>query len=235
LQRTSALEQANRELEAFSYSVAHDLRAPLRGIDSFSQMLIDKYAPHLDAEGVGYLNRVRAAAARMSELIDALLSLARVGRAELQATEVDITRLAAALIQDLASVTPERRVKARIEGGMIAHADPQLLRIALGNLLDNAWKFTTRSTAPEVEVGQCRGVPTPTYFVRDNGAGFDPAYADKLFGAFERLHTEKEFPGTGIGLAIVHRIVTRHGGKIWAESAPGQGATFFFTLPPSMH
>jgi len=234
-QRTAALEQANRELEAFSYSVAHDLRAPLRGIDGFSQMLIDKYASQLDAEGVGYLNRVRAAAARMSELIDALLSLARVGRAELQATDVDLTRLAAALTQDLASCTAERRVKVRIEGGMNAHADPQLLRIALGNLLDNAWKFTMRNEAAEVEVGQCKNVTTPTFFVRDNGAGFDPAYADKLFGAFERLHTETEFPGTGIGLAIVHRIVVRHGGRIWAESAPGQGATFFFTLPPSMH
>jgi PAS domain S-box-containing protein len=235
LQRTAALEQANRELEAFSYSVAHDLRAPLRGIDGFSQMLIDKYAPQLDAEGVSYLNRVRGAAARMSELIDALLSLARVGRAELQATEVDLTRLAATLTQDLASGSPERRVKVRIDAGMKVFADPQLLRILLGNLLDNAWKFTTRTTVAEVEVGQCKEASLPTYFVRDNGAGFDTAYADKLFGAFERLHTEKEFPGTGIGLAIVHRIVTRHTGRIWADSAPGRGATFFFTLPPSMH
>ncbi len=235
MQRTAALQQANRELEAFSYSVAHDLRAPLRGIDGFSQMLIDKYAPHLDEEGVGYLNRVRAAAARMSELIDALLSLARVGRADLQATQVDLTQLAAALTQDLAAATPERRVKVRIEGAMTAHADPQLLRIALGNLLDNAWKFTTLTGGAELEIGQCRDATTPTYFVRDNGAGFDPTYADKLFGAFERLHSEKEFPGTGIGLAIVHRIVTRHGGCIWAQSAPDQGATFFFTLPPAMH
>jgi light-regulated signal transduction histidine kinase (bacteriophytochrome) len=171
----------------------------------------------------------------MSELIDALLSLARVGRAELQATQIDLTRLAATLTQDLASGSPERRVKVHIDGGMKAYADPQLLRIVLGNLLDNAWKFTMRASGPEVEVGQCKDSSLPTYFVRDNGAGFDPAYADKLFGAFERLHTENEFPGTGIGLAIVHRIVTRHSGRIWAESAPGQGATFFFTLPPSMH
>jgi PAS domain S-box-containing protein len=235
LQRTAALEEANRELEAFSYSVAHDLRAPLRGIDSFSQMLIDKYAPSLDAEGVGYLNRVRAAAGRMSDLIDALLSLARVGRAEVQATDVDLTRLAAAITQDLAAASPERRVRARIEGGLKAHADPQLLRIALANLLDNAWKFSMRSEAAEVEVGECPDTSVPTYFVRDNGAGFDPSYADKLFGAFERLHTEKEFPGTGIGLAIVHRIVTRHGGKIWARSLVGDGATFFFTLPRPVH
>jgi len=235
LERTAALEQANRELEAFSYSVAHDLRAPLRGIDGFSQMLIEKYAPHLDAEGVGYLNRVRSAAASMSELIDALLSLARVGRAEVQATEVDITRLAATLTQDLATTTPQRRVKVRIQSALKAYADPQLLRIALGNLLDNAWKFTMRARGAEVEIGRCKDTSPPTFFVRDNGAGFDPAYADKLFGAFERLHTDKEFPGTGIGLAIVHRIIIRHGGRIWAESAPGQGATFFFTLPVAMH
>lgn len=234
-QRTAALEAANRELEAFSYSVAHDLRAPLRGIDSFSQLLIEQYAEQLDQEGIGYLNRVRNAAGRMSALIDALLSLARVGRAEIQPIDVDFTQLVTSITQDLAAATPERSVKVLIEGGMRAHADPQLLRIVAANLLDNAWKFSSRRSNALIEVGTCTDAMTPTYFVRDNGAGFNLAYAEKLFGAFQRLHTEKEFPGTGIGLAIVQRVVARHGGDIWAESEPDRGATFYFTLPPSMH
>lgn len=234
-QRTAALEAANSELEAFSYSVAHDLRTPLRGIDSFSQILIDRYGPQLDEEGVGYLNRVRNAARRMSELIDALLSLARIGRAELQATDIDFTQLVKLITEDLAAAQPDRRIKVQIQGGMRAHADPQLLRVAVGNLLDNAWKFTSHRDGALVEIGTCPGRLTPTFFVRDNGAGFNPEYADKLFGTFQRLHNEKEFPGTGIGLALVKRAIARHGGTIWAESAVDQGATFFFTLPPAMH
>jgi light-regulated signal transduction histidine kinase (bacteriophytochrome) len=234
-QRTAALEAANGELEAFSYSVAHDLRTPLRGIDSFSQILIERYGPKLDEEGIGYLNRVRNAARRMSDLIDALLSLARIGRAELQATDVDFTQMVTLITEDLAAAQPERRIKVNIEGGMRAHADPQLLRVAVGNLLDNAWKFTSHRDAAQVEVGSCPGRVIPTFFVRDNGAGFNPAYADKLFGTFQRLHNEREFPGTGIGLALVKRALARHGGKVWAKSGVDEGATFFFTLPLAIH
>ena len=234
-QRTAALEAANSELEAFSYSVAHDLRTPLRGIDSFSQILIERYGPKLDEEGIGYLNRVRNAARRMSDLIDALLSLARIGRAELQTTDVDFTQMVTLLTEDLAAAQPERRIKVNIEGGMRAHADPQLLRVAVGNLLDNAWKFTSHRDAAQVEVGSCPGRALPTFFVRDNGAGFNPAYADKLFGTFQRLHNEREFPGTGIGLALVKRALARHGGQVWAKSGVDQGATFFFTLPLAIH
>jgi light-regulated signal transduction histidine kinase (bacteriophytochrome) len=234
-QRTAALEAANRELEAFSYSVAHDLRAPLRGITGFSQLLIDQYAPQLDKEGVGYLNRVRGAAAKMSELIDALLSLARVGRAELHPADIDLTRLATLVSEDLAAAAPGRKVIVHIEPGMSAYADPQLLQIVVHNLLENAWKFSGRRQLATVGIGTVADAELPTYFVRDDGAGFDPAYSDKLFGAFQRLHSQQEFPGTGIGLAIVQRVVARHGGIIWAESRPQQGATFFFTLPAPRH
>ncbi|HEY5809426.1 MAG TPA: ATP-binding protein [Povalibacter sp.] len=234
-ERTAALEAANRELEAFSYSVAHDLRAPLRGITGFSQLLIDQYAPQLDQEGVGYLNRVRSAATKMSELIDALLSLARVGRAELHPADIDLTQLATLVSEDLAAAVPDRKVNMQIEAGMSAYADPQLLRVVVHNLLENAWKFSGRHPLATIGIGTVAGAEQPTYFVRDNGAGFDPAYSDKLFGAFQRLHSQQEFPGTGIGLAIVQRVVTRHGGIIWAESRPQQGATFFFTLPAPRH
>jgi signal transduction histidine kinase len=230
-QRTAALEAANRELEAFNYSVAHDLRAPLRGIDSFSQLLIERYSQRLDHEGLGYLNRVRAAASRMSQLIDALLSLAQVGRGQLQPLDLDFSQLAQSVTSELAAANPDRHVPIVIAPGMRAYADPRLLRIVLANLLENAWKFTARRQRPAVEVGPMQDTALPTYYVRDNGAGFDPAYASRLFGAFQRLHPDREFPGTGIGLAIVQRVIARHGGTVWADSRPDQGATFYFTLP----
>ena len=230
-QRTAALEAANRELEAFNYSVAHDLRAPLRGIDSFSQLLIERYSQQLDEAGLAYLNRVRSAAGRMSQLIDALLSLAQVGRGELQPIDLDFSYLVQSVASELAAANPERSVAITIAPRMPAYGDPRLLRIVVANLLENAWKFTGRHQQPAVEVGLRKSTQLPTYFVRDNGAGFDPAYASKLFGTFQRLHSDRDFPGTGIGLAIVHRVIARHGGTVWAESRPQEGATFFFTLP----
>jgi signal transduction histidine kinase len=230
-QRTASLEAANRELEAFSYSVAHDLRAPLRGIDSFSQLLLERYSERLDTEGVAYLNRVRAAASRMSQLIDALLSLAHVGRSDLQPLDLDFSQLVQSVASEIASANPDRNVPMVVAPGMRAYGDPRLLRLVVANLLENAWKFTTRRQRPAVEVGPVQNTALPTYYVRDNGAGFDPAYASRLFGAFQRLHPDREFPGTGIGLAIVQRVIARHGGTVWADSLPDQGATFYFTLP----
>ncbi|HEY7639077.1 MAG TPA: ATP-binding protein [Steroidobacteraceae bacterium] len=230
-QRTAALEAANRELEAFSYSVAHDLRAPLRGIDSFSQLLIERYSQRLDSEGLAYLGRVRAAASRMSQLIDALLSLAQVGRGQLQPLDLDFSQLVQSVANEMAAANPGRNVAMTVAPGIRAYADPRLLRVVIANLLENAWKFTARRQRPAVEVGPVQNTRLPTYFVRDNGAGFDPAYASRLFGAFQRLHSDREFPGTGIGLAIVQRVIARHGGTVWADSRPDQGATFYFTLP----
>jgi two-component system, sensor histidine kinase and response regulator len=230
-QRTAALEAANRELEAFNYSVAHDLRAPLRGIDSFSQLLIERYSQRLDHEGLAYLNRVRAAASRMSQLIDALLSSAQVGRSDMQPLDLDFSQLVQSVTSELAAANPDRNVPMVIAPGMRAYADPRMLRIVVANLLENAWKFTARRQRPAVEVGPVQNTALPTYYVRDNGAGFDPAYASRLFGAFQRLHPDREFPGTGIGLAIVQRVIARHGGTVWADSRPDQGATFYFTLP----
>lgn len=230
-QRTAALEAANRELEAFNYSVAHDLRAPLRGIDGFSQLLIERHSQQLDSEALGYLNRVRSATTRMSQLIDALLSLAQVGRAQLQPDNLDFTQLVQSAASEIAAANRERNVPISIAPDMRAYGDPRLLRIVVTNLLENAWKFTAQRERPIVDVGPCKKTAQPTFYVRDNGAGFDPTHAQRLFGAFQRLHTEQEFPGTGIGLAIVQRVIARHGGTIWAESLPQQGATFYFTLP----
>ena len=230
-QRTAALEAANSELEAFNYSVAHDLRAPLRGIDSFSELLVERYAQQLGDEGLAYLNRVRNAAARMSQLIDALLSLAQIGRGELQPIELDFSYLVQSAAGEVAAANPGRNVPISVAPGMRAYGDPRLLRIVVANLLENAWKFTGRRQRPAVEVGPMQNTALPTYYVRDNGAGFDPAYASRLFGAFQRLHADREFPGTGIGLAIVQRVIARHGGTVWADSRPEQGATFYFSLP----
>jgi two-component system NtrC family sensor kinase len=225
------LEHKNRELEAFSYSVSHDLRAPLRSIDGFSQSLLEDYAGALDEKGQDYLRRVRRAAQRMGELIDALLELSRVGRAELHRERVDLSTLARAAAAELGRSTPERRVRVLIPDSVSADADPRLLRIVLENLLGNAWKFTKGTPEAAIELGATQGSTLATYFVRDNGAGFSMTYAGKLFTPFQRLHSEAEFPGTGIGLATVHRIVQRHGGRVWAEGAVGKGATFFWTLP----
>jgi PAS domain S-box-containing protein len=230
-QRTRALAAANRELESFSYSVSHDLRAPLRTIDGFSQILLDEYATKLDETGRGYLERVRAGSQRMAKLIDDLLELARVTRRDLQIRDCDLSALALDIARDLAHADPARRVKVDVAKGMIVAADSGLLRIALDNLLRNAWKFTGLRQDAVIEVGCAEGGAGVTYFVRDNGVGFDMAYANKLFGAFQRLHSESEFQGTGIGLALVQRVIRRHGGNVWAEAEPGMGATFYFTLP----
>jgi len=229
-ERTTQLEAANRELEAFSYSVSHDLRAPLRGIDGWTLAFLEDYGQGLDDQGRTYLERVRTETQHMGQLIDDLLSLSRVGRAEMQREPVDLTALAWAIIGRLREGGPERLLEFVIQEGLTAVGDPQLLEIALSNLLDNAWKFTGKRSGGLIEFGRVCPEGQPVFFVRDNGAGFDPAYADKLFGAFQRLHKASEFPGTGIGLATVQRIVHRHGGRVWAEAAIDRGATFFFTL-----
>lgn len=225
------LASAYQELEAFSYSVSHDLRAPLRAINGFSQVLLEDYGTVLDSTGKDHLQRVRKAAQNMGKLIDDLLRLSRVTRADLAWTTVDLSAAARECVRDLAAATPERRVEVDITDGLAACGDARLLGVALQNLLDNAWKFTTKVSNPRIEVGATDDNGERTYFVRDNGAGFDEAYADKMFGAFQRLHAADEFPGTGIGLAIVRRIIHRHGGRIWATGAPGRGATLHFTLP----
>jgi DNA-binding response OmpR family regulator len=226
------LERKNKELEAFSYSVSHDLRAPLRSIDGFSRALLEDYADKLDENGKRYLERVRTAAQRMGQLIDDLLALSKVGRAELQRGPVDLSALAREVAAELGNATPSRGVQVMIPDGMVTNADHRLLRVLLENLLGNAWKFTTAVPTATIEVGVMQREGVPTYFVRDNGAGFDMAQAARLFTPFQRLHSEAEFPGTGIGLATVYRIVDRHGGRVWAESAVKQGATFLWTLSP---
>jgi signal transduction histidine kinase len=226
----SALKTSNQELEAFSYSVAHDLRAPLRGINGYSSALIEDYGTQLDAEAHEYLDRIRAATERMAQLIDALLSLSRVTRVEFRREEVDLSRLADAIVKQLRASQPERGIDFVNEGRVIAQGDAPLLRALLENLLGNAWKFTGAQPSARICFGVETSDGTPVYYVRDNGAGFDMAYAQKLFAPFQRLHAEKEFAGTGIGLATVQRIVHRHGGRIWADGRVGEGATFHFTL-----
>jgi PAS domain S-box-containing protein len=229
----AATDDANRELESFSYSVAHDLRTPLRAIDGFSQALTEDYGDRLDVEGRRYLARVRQSAQRMAELIDDLLTLSRVTRSELRRERVDLSALAHTVLGTLQRLEPERRVEVVIAPALITHADPQLAAIALDNLLGNAWKFTSKRADARIELGQTTRDGAAAYFVRDNGAGFDMTYGDKLFGVFQRLHPETEFPGTGIGLATVARITQRHRGRIWADGRPGAGATFYFTLMES--
>ena len=229
-ERTAQLEAANRELEAFSYSVSHDLRAPLRGVDGFSKLLLDEYGGKLDAEGRRYLDRVRAGTQRMGTLIDDLLRLARVSRAQLERAPVDLGALALDVAEELRRANPGRDVELVIARPAPAVGDAQLLRVVLENLLGNAFKFTGKTPHARIEFGERSAEGVRSFFVRDNGAGFDMEYSKKLFGAFQRLHSTTEFEGTGIGLATVQRIVARHGGRIWGEGAPNQGATFFFTL-----
>ena len=231
-ERTSQLETANRELEAFSYSVSHDLRAPLRAIDGFSEALEIDCAGELSESGRDSLRRVRAAALRMSKLIDDLLDLSRLSRIELKRTPVDLGESASAIVDDLAKRCPQRSVDVQVAPGLVTDADPELVQIALQNLLDNAWKYTGKTERARIEVGASPNGAVKVFHVRDNGAGFDMAHATRLFGAFQRLHHEREFEGTGIGLAIVQRIIARHGGRIWAEGAVNDGATFYFTLEP---
>jgi signal transduction histidine kinase len=228
--RTRQLAVANKELEAFAYSVAHDLRAPLRSIDGFSLALLEDCAGNLDSDGKDYLGRVRAATQRMSVLIDDLLSLSRVARSEMQKQRLNLSAVARSVAADLQNGEPERQVEFVLEENLFANGDLRLLRIAIENLLGNAWKYTARHGRARIEFGKSEQGGRTVYFVRDDGAGFDPHYAERLFGAFQRLHSNSEFPGTGVGLATVQRIIHRHGGEIWAEAAIEKGATFFFTL-----
>ncbi|MGE0869942.1 MAG: response regulator [Kofleriaceae bacterium] len=224
------LERKNKELEAFSYSVSHDLRSPLRTIDGFSKALLDESFGTLDERGRNYLQRVRAAAQRMSELIDDMLQLSRVSLAELNRDAVNLTSVARNVADELVRSNPDRQVTIDIQPGMTVHGDMRLLRVLLENLVGNAWKFTTKVQHPIIRVGSEERADGTAYFVQDNGAGFDMGYAEKLFRPFQRLHSEKDFPGTGIGLATVYRIVDRHGGRVWAESTVGHGAKFLFTI-----
>lgn len=240
LQRTAQLELANKQMEAFSYSVSHDLRSPLNAIDGFSSLLertvVKMESGPLTERSAHYLSRIRAGVSQMGELIDALLSLAQVSRASLLWETVDIGAIAEALLSRYQEREPGRATQLQVEAGLLAQGDPRLLKQVLDNLLGNAWKFSAGQVCTEITVGhETSNAGQMVYFVRDNGAGFDMAYADKLFATFQRLHTQDEFSGTGIGLATVQRIIARHGGKIWGESAPGCGATFYFTLGTVSH
>lgn len=225
-----ALEEANKDLESFSYSVAHDLRAPLRSIDGFSKMVLDGYAARLDAKGAKLLATIRESAQRMAELIDDLLALSRVVGMNMRMTSVDLSAMAGNVADRLRAAAPERRVEMTIAEGAIARGDANLVGIVMENLLGNAWKFTGRLPVAHIEFGTRVQDGETIFFIRDDGAGFDMAYSAKLFGVFQRLHSMTEFEGTGIGLATVHRVISRHGGRIWGEGGVGKGATFSFTL-----
>lgn len=229
--RTAQLNATNRELEAFSYSVSHDLRTPLRSIDGFSQALLEDYAEKLDEDGRDYLQRVRAATQRMGRLIDDLLALSRVSRSDMQIKTVDLTNTAHQVIAELREQQPARPVECVVAPGLTAQGDPTLLGMVLHNLIGNAWKYTSRHATARIEVGSQPAGEDVEFFVRDDGAGFDPQHAGKLFSVFQRLHRIDEFEGTGVGLASVARIIHRHGGDVRAEGAVEQGATFYFTLP----
>ena len=224
-ERTRDLRNANEELEAFCYSVSHDLRAPLRSVDGFTRALEQDYRDKLDDDGIDYIKRVRAASKRMDALITALLTLSRLTRAEIHPVDVDLTTL---VLQICGEYDPDGKCEFVIQPSLVVCADSHMLRVVLENLISNAIKFSGNAAHPKIEVGEENGA----VFVKDNGAGFNPDYSAKLFLPFERLHTDREFPGSGIGLATAARIIKRHGGKIWAQSAPGEGATFYFSLPP---
>jgi PAS domain S-box-containing protein len=230
IQRTQQLEAANKELEAFAYSVSHDLRAPLRAIDGFSLALIEDYNDQLGGDAQNYLERVRTASQRMGQLIDDLLKLSRVTRSEMDHNDVDLSALFSEIIAELQETEPKQEVEIIIQPDLVALGDKHLLRIMLTNLCTNAWKFTRKKEQVQIEFGCLEAEETPTFFIRDNGAGFDMTYADKLFGTFQRLHTIRDFEGTGIGLATVKRIIQRHGGRVWAEGEIDHGATFYFTI-----
>jgi light-regulated signal transduction histidine kinase (bacteriophytochrome) len=232
---TARLKSANEELEAFAYSVSHDLRAPLRSIDGFSRIVLEDCSARLDDNGRKHLARVRAASQRMGELIDDLLKLSRTVRTEMRIQKLDLSALGRETVANLQEAEPARPVEWVVAPGLEAVADRALMRLVLQNLLGNAWKFTgRRAGGARIEFGRQEGGDGPAFFVRDNGAGYDPKFADKLFVPFQRLHAQEEFAGNGIGLATVQRIIHRHGGRLWAEGQPGQGATFYFTLPESI-
>jgi light-regulated signal transduction histidine kinase (bacteriophytochrome) len=229
-ERTRQLEEANEELGSFAYSVSHDLRAPVRAISGYSQVILEDYAPLLDDAGRLALERLQANAIRMGQMIDDILHLAQVSREHVSLRPVDLSTLAKEIVAELREQQPDRNLDIRIADRLIADADPDLMRIALTNLLSNAFKFTGNQPAPKIDFASETEGEEIVYYVRDNGAGFDMAYVDNVFRPFERLHSQDEFPGTGIGLATVHRAISRHGGRIWADASVGRGATFFFTL-----
>jgi signal transduction histidine kinase len=231
--RTAALEAANKELEAFSYAVSHDLRAPLRAIDGFTKAFMDDYGATLAEQGRRHLERVCSASKRMAQLIEDLLFLSRTAQSQVRRDTVNVSKVAQEVIVDLRARDAARSVDVVVAENVLAHADPRLLRIVMENLLSNAWKFTSKQEHPRIEVGTLSTENgEAAYYVRDNGAGFDMAYAQTLFGVFQRLHSQSDYPGTGVGLATVRRIIAKHGGRIWGESEAGRGATFTFTLPP---
>ncbi|MCX6020314.1 MAG: ATP-binding protein [Chloroflexi bacterium] len=232
-ERTAELAASNAELEAFAYSISHDLRAPLRSMGGFSQVLLERHQGNLDAQGRAYLERISAASQRMGEMIEGVLRLSRVTRATLRRERVDFSALARLVVGELQQIQPERQADVIIRDGLVTHGDPNLLRLILQNLIGNAWKFTGKMPQAKIEFGEREQDGATAYFVQDNGAGFDMAYAEKLFGPFQRLHSVREFEGNGIGLATVQRIVQRYGGHVWAESKVEQGATFYFTLRPT--
>ena len=231
-ERTAQLEAANRELEAFAYSVSHDLRAPLRSIEGFGQALQEDYAAVLDEQGLDHLQRIRSASKRMGHLIDDLLNLSRLTRGEIHPQNIDLSAIARTILEELRRVEPNRMVECRLPESLPVWGDERLMHAVLENLLGNAWKFTSRRSHARIELGAASAAEGETaLFVRDNGAGFSMEHIDKLFHAFQRLHTVQEFPGDGIGLATVQRIIHRHGGRVWAEGEVENGATFYFTLP----
>jgi light-regulated signal transduction histidine kinase (bacteriophytochrome) len=233
-QMAGRIKDLVRELDSFSSSVAHDLRAPLRGISGFSSILLEEHGAALSPDARSLLERVIAAARKMGLLIDSLLNLSRLARTELKRQPVDLSALAREILAELAQGNPERKVTTRVDEGAVVRGDPQLLQVVLVNLLSNAWKFSAKNPQARVEFGRDRASASRTvYFVRDNGAGFDMQHAAKLFGTFQRLHSAEEFEGTGIGLVTVQSIIRRHGGDIWADAKPGEGATFFFTVGKS--
>jgi PAS domain S-box-containing protein len=231
-QAIAATEASNKELAAFSYSVSHDLRAPLRSIDGFSLALLEEYQEKLDETGKTYLERVRAATQKMGLLIDDMLKLSRITQSELKREAVDLSKMVLAIAEGHQKINPDRSFDVTVQEGIMVQGDPYLMKIAMENLIGNAWKFTGKEAHPRIEFGTTVRDGEAACFIRDNGVGFDMAYVSKLFGAFQRLHTTDEFPGTGIGLATVQRIIHRYGGRVWAEGEIGKGATFYFTLPP---
>ena len=229
--RRAELASANKELETFSHAISHDLRAPLRSIDGFGRALVEGYSSKLDAQGLEYVAHLRTASQQMKRLIDDMVLLGRVSRAELNHISVDLGVFAQEIAAELRAREPGRQVEFVIAPGLQVHADRNLIRIALLNLISNAWKFTGKSPRARIEVGVAHAGNEPEFFVRDDGVGFNPAYQAKLFQPFQRLHARSEFDGTGVGLATAARVIERHGGRIWADSQPGHGATFHFTLP----
>ncbi|HET7624272.1 MAG TPA: ATP-binding protein [Verrucomicrobiae bacterium] len=229
-ERTAQLESTNRELEAFCYSVSHDLRAPLRAVRGFSEVLTEQYAEQLDSRGKDFLRRVTDASLQMDNLVEDLLRLSRVSRGEIQNQEIHLSPIAEDILLGLKQAEPSRNVEIFIAPDLRAKGDARLTRLVLDNLLRNAWKFTGKRERARIEFGRSEE-PSAAFFVRDNGVGFDMAYVNRLFGVFQRLHSPAEFPGSGVGLAIVQRVINRHGGRVWAEGAVDSGATIYFTLP----